>query len=71
MRKDQTWHHKAIRALACLVAWNCFGCALQKICRVLRVIKCGCVQVSVAGYAPNTPQGIKAQKAIDWNSTKV
>lgn len=27
--------------------------------------------VSVAGYAPNTPQGIKAQMAIDWNATKV
>jgi len=35
-------------------------CALQKICPRDQVVV---VQVSVAGYAPNTPQGIKAQKA--------
>ena len=51
---------------ACLEIAIC--CALQKICPRDQVVV---VQVSVAGYAPNTPQGIKAQMAIDWNATKV
>ena len=69
MRNDQIWHHR--RGSVRCVPGNCNLLRIAKDMPVTARDQVVVVQVSVAGYAPNTPQGIKAQKAIDWNSTKV